>query len=224
MKKILLSLVALTSVALVSSYAQTTVKEIVLPATSTTLNVTLQNPSVNTTYTWTEVGTSGFLQTDLSTLNTGSVSIQLVNTVVDGNEVTVRVAGESVTGNCDGAAIDKTLRVVTTATYQVTNITTPAAICQGDAPAAITVTFNAVIDRFTYFIDLNSNGIVDGTEALVPVNSVNANTSNISVGALATAGSYNIQINSITAGTLTSPSTSTAALTVNERPVILTVD
>lgn len=221
MKKIIISLVTLTTLALVSSYAQS-VKEIVLPSTSTSLAVTLQNPSVNSTYTWTEVTTSGLVQTDLTTLNTALVNIQLVNTVVAGDQVTISVAAESVVGNCDGAAINKVLKVVTTATYQVTSFTAPAAVCQGDVPAAIPVTFNATIDRFTYFIDLNSNGIVDaGTESLVSVN-VGGTSSSISVGALA--ASCNLQINSITAGTLTSPSTSTVTLTANERPVILTVD
>ena len=103
-------------------------------------------------------------------------------------------------------------------------ISAPASICQGStAPFALTFT-GGTVTSYKYFIDLNSNGILDGSEVEVSQVPATGTSDNLSVVINAT-GTVPVVISWVTgtvgAVSVTSAQTAVSqSVTVDKKPVI----
>jgi len=225
MKKILLTCIAIATIA-ITTKAQTPTLNGAQAGQTYILSTSLSNgvslDAINP-FVWTEVSDVNNISTFSGATNAVSASIVIAGGATNGQQATVQVVANSATGGCPSSA-QQLIIIVGNASFTAT-IAATQSVCQGSA-ASIAVTLSktgGTITGFSYFIDVNNDGIRQPAETL-QVGTLNSQISGTITPDTSTPGIQHIIISSI-AGTIAglpvaSVSTSNQALTVNTIPVI----
>jgi hypothetical protein len=226
MKKILLICIAITTIA-ITIKAQTPTLNGAQAGQTYILSTSLSNGvalDVINPYAWSEVSDVNNIATFSGATNAVSASVVIAGGATNVQQATVQVVANSATGTCPSSA-QQLIIIVGNATFTAAVAATQS-VCQ-NSTATIAVTLSKTagsITGFSYFIDVNNNGVRDLGETLQAGTYVApAATGTITLDT-SVPGIQHIVISSIS-GTVggfpvASVSTASQTVTVNAIPVI----
>lgn len=219
MKKQILMAVSFAFIGMIALKAQTPVLEVFANDPPRTLSTSVTN-GIASTITWSEVSDPNGV-VSLAPL-TGTSTVATFNAAATvGQEAEIQAIATSATP-CASDAKRLIIRIKDPGT--ITNTATIASaaqsICEDEAAAAFTINFNnANVTSFKYYLDLDNNNTMDGTETLATASFAAAGTYSLTI-ATTLSSNATLQITSVTGSSITSPSSVNQLITVNTKPVI----
>ena len=224
MKKIFLICIAIATIAITTN-AQTPTLNGAQAGQTYILSTSLSSGSLDLTnpYTWSEVSDVNNITTFSGVTNAISASVVIAGGATNGQQATVQVVANSATGGCSSSA-QQLIIIVGNATFTAA-VAGAQSVCQNSS-ASIAVTLSktaGTITGFSYFIDLNNDGIRQPGETL-QVGTLISQVSGTITPDTSIPGVQHIVISSVS-GTVggfpvASVSTANQTFTVNALPVI----